>query len=131
MRRARDWLLVAEAALWLGLATVLRRCVSFDRLGKLGLTTREAIEAQPAVISAVRWAVNGVADRAPWPVQCFDRGLAARWLLWRRGLCSTLYFGARPGGSEGVEAHVWLKSHGQDVVGCENAGDFAVLAAFS
>ena len=123
--------MAVEAALYIGLAWLLRRCLPFERIGKLGLTERDGEAARPGVIDTVRWAVNGVADRAPWPVLCFDRGLAARWLLWRRGLSSTLYFGAKPGGAKGVDAHVWLKSHGQDVVGCENAGDFAVLAAFS
>jgi hypothetical protein len=51
-------------------------------------------------------------------------------LRWR-GVGSVLYFGAAPNDKEGLIAHVWVRAGDDDVVGCETASQFAVLAAFS
>lgn len=67
--------------------------------------------------------------RLPWRVHCFEKALAAdRWLR-RRGLRSTLHYGAR-GSDSSLEAHVWVTSGGTPVVGCENASDFRELARY-
>jgi hypothetical protein len=75
-------------------------------------------------------AVQAVARRAPWRSLCYQQGLTAQIMLRRRGIDSTLYFGARPKGCEGLAAHVWVRDGAQDVIGCEEAHGFAVLACF-
>jgi hypothetical protein len=51
-------------------------------------------------------------------------------MLRRRGIDSTLYFGAARSPEKGLQAHVWVKTGELEVIGCEEAADFAVLAAF-
>ncbi len=62
-------------------------------------------------------------------MRCFERGLAAHAMLRRRGLQSVLYYGAA--GAGGLRAHVWVRCAGVDVVGGDEAPDFAFLARFS
>jgi hypothetical protein len=56
-------------------------------------------------------------------------GLTTHWLLQRRGLASTLFFGASPAGGS-LLAHVWVRSGERDVIGCEELEKFAVLSRF-
>jgi hypothetical protein len=62
--------------------------------------------------------------------QCFEQGLAAQRMLRRRGVASVLYFGAAPNDRKGLVAHVWVRDGDVDVIGCETADQFAVLAEF-
>lgn len=134
-----DWILAAEAALCLGLAAAARRVLPFAWLGRLAEWPIRA----PAVEGAgrrdagrrVRLAIEAAVRRAPWPALCFEQALAAQTMLRRRGIASTLYYGAGPqggdaGGSRGLAAHVWVRDGDHDVIGCETAASFAVLASF-
>ena len=78
----------------------------------------------------VTWAVAACARRVPWRTVCFQQGLAVQIMLRRRGVASTLYFGAARDEDRGLAAHVWVRLGGRDVIGCEVAERFAVLASF-
>ena len=75
----------------------------------------------------MRWAIVAVSERVPWKAVCFQQGLAAHWMLRRRGVASILYYGAMPGSAHGMAAHVWVRAGDVDVVGCEEASMYAVL----
>ena len=60
---------------------------------------------------------------------CFEEGMAAHWMLRRRKITSALYYGAATIDGE-LKAHVWVRSGELDVIGCENAADYALLARF-
>jgi hypothetical protein len=51
-------------------------------------------------------------------------------MLRRRAIPSTLFYGASSDPERGIIAHVWIKSHDLPVIGCEESGRYAVLAAF-
>ena len=85
--------------------------------------------ASPVEVAAIRRAVQAWARRLPWRTMCFEQGLAAHWMLRRRGYSSTLHYGAATIDGE-LKAHVWVRSGDEDVIGCENAGDYALLARF-
>jgi hypothetical protein len=57
----------------------------------------------------VGWAVRVVAQRVPWDGRCLAQALAASGMLRRRGLEGTVSFGASQGGSDGFDAHAWLR----------------------
>jgi hypothetical protein len=80
-------------------------------------------------LKQVRWAIFAASRRAPWRTLCFEQGLTAQWMLRRRGIASTLYYGVAQDES-GLSAHVWVRAGDQDVIGCENASQFSVLASF-
>jgi hypothetical protein len=156
--RTRDeWLLAAEAALSLAGAAVALRVLSFARLAALASgegaerlvlspawlrppslpqeprTRKEAPSSAPEAAieeeaARIGWAVRAAAARAPWRAMCLERGLAAHFMLRRRGRASILYYGARAAG--GLDAHVWVRLGDADVVGGEEAAAYAVLATF-
>jgi hypothetical protein len=131
-RSARDSLLAAEAAGWLAVAGVALRTLSFAQLAgfAVGLPRRRGDGFSDAAAAAVGRAIEAAARRAPWPVLCFEKGLAAHAMLRLRGLPSVLCYGGRHDASRGLTAHVWVKLGGSSVVGGEAAGDYAVLAVF-
>jgi hypothetical protein len=61
---------------------------------------------------------------------CFQQGLAAQLMLRRRGVPSVLYYGAAQDDRSGLFAHAWVRDGDVDVIGCEIASRFAVLATF-
>lgn len=128
----RERLLLGEAAILLALSSLAIALLPFRRVtqlaGRDGAVDRA--EDAEAKIEAVRWAVSACGRFAPWNPVCFQHGLAAHWMLRRRRLPSTLYYGASSDPERGIIAHVWIKSLELPVIGCEEAGRYAVLAAF-
>jgi hypothetical protein len=61
---------------------------------------------------------------------CFEQGLAAQFMLRRRGVPSVLYYGAALDDQDGLSAHVWVRDGDVDIIGGEIASQFAVLATF-
>lgn len=132
MRRERRHLL-AEACGCLALASAAVALLPFRRAVRLG-GARAALpvagEGDHGQVEAVRNAVDSAASRLPFRAKCFERALAARMMLRRRGIATTLFYGARIEG-EGLSAHVWLRSGDTDVIGCDNAAQFQPLAQFA
>lgn len=78
----------------------------------------------------IRRSVRAWGRRLPWRAQCFEQGLAAVWMLRRRGLAYQLHYGAaRKDGP--LHAHVWVTSGPVAVVGHETREAFSLLATFS
>jgi len=77
----------------------------------------------------VRWAIAAAAARLAGDTVCFPRALAARAMLRRRGVPSTLTYGARTRRDQ-FDAHVWLTAGADGVVGDEVAGEYTVVAVY-
>jgi Transglutaminase-like superfamily len=131
---ARDRLLLLKALGWLALAALAVAALPFrslERLAARPVRGREPPQpARTATVNRVRWAILACARRVPWRAQCFEQGLAAQFMLRRRGIPSVLYYGAAPDGGDGLCAHVWVRDGHTDVVGCEVAARFAVLTTY-
>jgi hypothetical protein len=61
---------------------------------------------------------------------CFQRALAAHFMLRRRGVNTTLYYGATSLSERGLTGHVWLQDGAEFVVGRSAAKDHHPLASF-
>jgi hypothetical protein len=122
--------LLAEAFVVLAASSAAIRALPFARVGRLASWRLGNGRPGPSdqLAGGVAWAVKACARRAPWRAVCFQQGLAAQIMLRRRGVDSTLFFGAAIG--EDLTAHVWVKAGERDVVGCEEAPGYAVLATF-
>lgn len=122
--------LVAEAGLALLLASAAIRLVSFRTVaGWLKRPGGHTGDRRSRTLAAIRPAIEASSRRLPWRTACFEKGLAAHWMLQRRGLASTLHYGAATVAGE-LKAHVWVTCGDADVIGCENAADYALLASF-
>ena len=112
-------------------ASTAVRAVPFRRLAAmLRQPSPGRNSAPPQEIAAICRAIRAWSRRLPWRTLCFEQGLAAHWMLRRRGFESTLYYGAANLDGK-LKAHVWVRSGARAVVGRENAADYALLARFS
>jgi hypothetical protein len=124
--------LLAEAVGALAVASFLIALVPFRRVASfvrpIEASPRKA-DAQLRQIAAVRWAVAAASRRVPWRAKCIEQGFAAHWMLRRRAVPAVLHYGVakRDGG---LAAHVWVRSGSNDVIGCENSGEFTEVAQF-
>lgn len=124
-----DVALLAEALVTLVASSAAIRVLPFSRVGRMAsrsLGDRARREGPEKIV----WAVRAWGRRVPWRAVCFQQGLATQLMLRRRGLDSTLYFGASPSTEEGLAAHVWVKIGDTDMIGCEDSAKYAVLAKF-
>ena len=125
-----SWSLLVETGTAMIAASVAIRLLPFRKLaGSLSAPLANSRPASPDDIATLTRAIRAWSRRLPWRTLCFEQGLTAHWLLRRRGLDSALHYGAAK--REGIlKAHVWVRSGSQGVVGCEVAGDYALLARF-
>jgi hypothetical protein len=82
-------------------------------------------------VTQVRCAVSAVSQRLPWTSQCLVQALAARRMLQRRQIPSTLYFGMAKDAAGHLMAHAWLRSGSQLVTGAQGWQQFTVVATFA
>lgn len=92
----------------------------------------EALPAHRASIAEVAWAVETAARHLPWRPVCLPRAMAAKWMLERRNVPSTLHLGiGRTADADPrFGLHAWLSAGGEAVVGGDVASQFTVLALF-
>jgi hypothetical protein len=121
---------------YLTVATLAHRLAPFRYLAlTLGSCQREVPESsspREANLSLrVSRGIQAAANRLPWHTSCLIRAVAAKWMLRRRGVPSTLYLGARSSGS-GLAAHAWLRT-GPSIVtgGAEESTLYPPVAWFS
>lgn len=126
-----DRLLLAEALATLAAASLAIRLLPFRRVAAGAARARPPrAGADARLLARVRWSVNAWGRRVPWRAVCFQRGLAAHWMLRRRGIASVLHYGAAQVPDEGLSAHVWVSVGERIVTGGGEAPRFARLASF-
>ena len=131
----RNWLLLAETMGALLLASIAIRAVPFKRIAEAATRGPRSAEAPDQSnyrqqIDDVRWSVEAVAKRVPWRTVCFQKGLAAHFLLKRRGVPTRLHYGIDNKREEGLRAHVWVTSVAGPVIGTEIADEYVCVATF-
>jgi hypothetical protein len=97
------------------------------RLGVKRAETPVTAVADPA-LAPVGAAIAAGARRAPWRSGCLEQAIAAKAMLRRRGIASTLYLGLAGGP---VAAHAWLRVGSLNVTGGQDVSRYAVVASFA
>ena len=127
--------LVAEA----GAALLRANCtVLLARGRRLTRSLGDPAEDGPSLPTArdlaaardVGWAVELLAVRGPLRTACLGQALAARRLLQRRGVRSTLTLGLRRRDDGGLGAHAWVRVGDHTVTGGRGRSSFAPVAGF-
>ena len=124
--------LLVEAAGALAAASLAVKLLPFKWAIRLG--SRRAVSKSsksPArVMPDIRWAIDAAARNLPWNPVCIQRGVAAQWMLRRRGIDARLHYGLTNDDEEALKAHVWVDALGETLVGGEEAGDYVRVATF-
>jgi hypothetical protein len=130
----RRWWMLLEAALGLTAARLALAVVPFRHL--TWLFERRAAWAEVTGMerarlkSEVRWAVKTVSRWLPERFVCFPRAIAAQAMLRRRGVSTTLYYGASRQPEMGIITHVWIQDGDEGVIGSLAARGHKVLARY-
>lgn len=135
---AYDWsdrLLLIEAIWWLGVSRLLLLVVPFRWIAPhLGKQVAEGEQKEePSSIPRSRhigWAVRAVAAYTPWQSACLVQALAAKRMLQRRRIPSTLYLGVAKDKDASMQAHAWVRCNGAILTGEAGHQRFTVIASF-
>lgn len=103
---------------------------TIGRIASVRPGARRAPAASAERLERVRWAVTACARRVPFRALCFEQGLAAQVMLRRRGIRSTLYYGAKLDANRTLVAHVWVCHGNVGVIGADTRDGFNTLASF-
>lgn len=127
--------MLAEAGLLLIAAKLVVKTIPFrllaQRLGPVNTESAETVQKNDAIIAAqTGWAVGAIARRISTLEQCLLQALAAHWMLSRRGVANTLYFGVHTDEKKQLLAHAWLRVGDRIVVGGKGRKGFHVIATF-
>lgn len=126
--------MIAEAVFYLLLARLALKCFSFLRLAGLFSSPLQKTELsgwpRRLACKEVQLAIFYVWKRFPWKPTCFHRALAAQAMLRRRGVSTTLYYGAATLPERGLTGHVWVQDGTVGVVGHDAAKEVHFLARF-
>ncbi len=145
--RPRHLALIAEAVMMLALAEGSLRLLPFRWTSRwLGpmVPPGSPEPAPPAPASGdpgdnedaaasarkVGWAVRSVAERVPFRAVCLPQALAARAMLARRGIASTLSIGSAHGVNAHFDNHAWLDAAGVAVTGYPVRKGFACIGCY-
>lgn len=126
-----------EAACYLTSASLLIRFVPFRHVARLiGQPMRESAyelsEQKATIASIISQAIRRANGRLPWEHKCLVQAIAAKWMLTRRGVSNTVYFGVKNKTEEELfSAHAWVRSGRTIVTGAKGAGEFSIIATFS
>jgi hypothetical protein len=124
----RERLLVAEAAVLLVGVGAAVRVVAYTRVRALLGSMPAPLFGGEATPEDVGWAVGAGGGAVPGDPSCLVRALVAEAMLERRGHETALRFGVDDAGAD-VEAHAWLESGGEIIVGGENREAYTRLEA--
>jgi hypothetical protein len=131
-----EWRLLFEAGALLVAARLAVWFVPFRRLAKgLGNTMVESpvaeTEIQRSLAIPIGWAVRELGQRLPWMSQCLVQALVATWMLQRRRIPSTLYFGVAKDPGKQLKAHAWVRCGTLVLTGAGGRDQYKVVATFA
>ena len=132
----KEWRLLAEAGGLLVVARLAVWFIPFRHLAKgLGKKMAESpnteIEGHRSEASLIGWAVRGNAQHLPLMKQCLVQAVAATWMLQRRRIPSTIYFGLAKDPSKQLKAHAWVRSGTLVLTGAQGRDQYKVVATFA
>lgn len=108
---------------------ILRRLLTRVSRASAG-TLYGTLEAR-AFVREVTWAIEAASLYIPGTKTCLVRALAAQVLLDRRGCPSLLHIGVLKGVGGRLQAHAWVESGGEVLIGGEEAEPFTLLTTLN
>lgn len=131
-----DWLLLAEAGWWMGVARLAVVTLPFRWVMRAGGThmaesPRELDPRRAEQVERVAWAVNTVRLFTPWDSNCLAQALAGARMLQRRGIASTIYLGVTAASPQELGAHAWLRCGAKVITGDRQLDTYTAVSSFA
>lgn len=128
--------LLLEAMLLLALARLVILIMPFRRLAPclgvhMAATPELPVLRQAELVRRIGRAVENAARHAPpRQARCLPQALAAKFMLRRRGLASTLYLGISKKDNN-LKAHAWLRVGDTIVTGRSEMRHYTIISTFA
>ena len=131
-----EYLLLAEACLWLGIARLAVSILPFRCLAPwLGKHMVESpgtgVPACEEHLKRISWAIVATSRHLPWKCKCLVQAIAGKKMLQQRGIASTLYLGVARERESALTAHAWLRSGSRILTGARGRNRFTVVSTFA
>ena len=129
-------LLFLEAFTYLIISRVLTSSYSFKHLAqKLGEPMKQSStqvdEAQLMVSKNVGKMVKKASANSPFRSLCFEQALTVKFMLNRRKIPTTIYFGVKKDAEESLHAHAWTRVGNVFLTGSKGKDSYTVISTFS
>lgn len=126
-----EYLLFLEA--WYFLAKA-RLMLVFQPFKKIIPTLRNSTKKNQGSVQQleqIQLSIARACVRSPWRTKCFEQALAAKMMLKRRDIESTIFFGVRKADDgKNIHAHAWLKSGDIIITGWQKVDTYTVVGVF-
>lgn len=129
-------LLLIRVLVLLGIGRLAVLCLPFKKIAKwMGEAQQETIRHElpehREFIHRVYWAIRGVQKYTFWESNCFAQALCAHWILKKRKLPHTIYFGVKKDQEEALKAHAWLRVGTDLLTGGNGHKHYTVVGTFA
>ena len=126
-----------ESGILLGVAQLLTKLIPYSWWSRLLGPSSRPVEpiiepVNKETVQLIGWAVRSPTI-LPWKPVCLPQAMAAKWMLDRRHIGSTMCIGVRKAiekADREVDLHAWLRVGNQTITGGEVADQFQLLARF-
>ena len=126
--------LFLEALFFLFISRLVLVFLPFRRIAPfLGQTMVESpknLSSFQKIAGCISWAVQTASRVIPWKRKCLVQAAAAKAMLKRRHIPSTLYLGLKKEGTQGLTAHAWIRCGDQILTGAPGHLQYRVIASF-
>jgi len=122
-----------EAWILLHISKLFIHFMPFKKIaGKIGKLQVESSKfpINSAKINDVEHAVRRASRFCLHESKCYDQALTGKFMLKRRNLSATIYFGLAKDTQNGLSAHAWVRCGSRIVTGKKGMENFTVIAAF-
>ena len=129
-------MLLAEAFVLLGVGRMSVLIISFRKIatwmGEVGKESSASINpSQTHQLIQVGSAIETISKYTPWKSNCFAQALCSHWILKRKGIDHTIYFGVQKDAMKTIKAHAWLRANERIVTGRKGHKSFTVVGKFA
>lgn len=117
----------------LGFVRLGMRLLPFNTLRKLiNKNSQPNPRLKPVSLNKIVWAINASTRYTPGGAKCLARALTCQVLMTRYGYSPELRIGVVKGEAGNLEAHAWIETQGQVVIGyLPDLSRFTLLPSFS
>ena len=128
----KDFIFFTEAWCFLGAARLMLLFRPFKKLLPI-LSKKQGQHtiADEETLQLIKLSIARAGIRSPWRTKCFEQALAAKMMLNRRGIKSTVYFGVMKGkDGDHLQAHAWVKVGEFVITGWKGIEQYSVVGIF-
>lgn len=101
-----------------------------QKLGEKGKVSENQLLQDTELLSQIKHAIKRVVKYSFWRNKCLEQSITAKIMLSKRKIESTIYFGVRKK-NEKLEAHAWLKTGDNFVIGERQCETYTVVSFYT